>query len=619
MKLLKHAIGILVLFFLSNSIVNGQNKIWEQDLRSALGEVNWIEQTNEGFILASGTKGLLALDNKTGKTLWHNSELRGAVKESLKLIEGLPICYMDFAKSGVILNSSNGEILYDTKKDGVRVQSYGIHRDKNLILFEMSRGDDTALMSFDLKTWKKKWITNLGKVFKFLGLRIDTSIISQGPFFTKKESIILSIKNKIFDLDLNTGELLWSKEWKKPVRTLIYSPLNNCVYVGVRKHKKLIVLNPKTGEDITPGKFKLKGELVDVIKDQEGNLILVENYGFNLINPETNGVIWPKKAKVDNLHEVIPHEKGYFAICKEEKKGDIYLFDKNGKKIWKQGVNGYVYYAVSTSKGMMYISTENSNILNFENGKKVWDKTVKFRAIPAVTFDPKEKKVILFENKKGYKFDLKTGDIEQFADEIKLEKVSKSTPLEAEYITNAGYLLTTPQHISLLGSGGELKYTQYYKPASSIKGVKGAAQFGLAVAGIDFDIDGAIGNINKLSTLANGEKLIDENEDTGDAEVQKSDVIGLAVTDSKGVSHDVFRVTRERYYNSKKTKNAQFIVSAVKEETGKKHFIYKVDKKSGNVDYKIELTDKTPSYLIDDIDNVIVINEKSHLITAYQF
>lgn len=618
MKLLKQAIGILTLFFLSHSIVEGQNKIWEQDLRSALGAVNWIEQTSEGFILASGTKGLLALDNTTGKTLWHNSELRGAVKGSLKLIDGLPICYIDFAKNGVILNSSNGEILYDTQKDGVRIQSYGIHSDKNLILFEMSKGDDTALMGFDLKTWKKKWITNLGKVFKFLGLRIDTSIISQGPFFTNDESIILSIKNKIFNLDLNTGKLLWSNEWKKPVRTLIYSPLNNCVYVGVRKHKMLIILEPKTGKDITPGKFKLKGELVDVTKDQDGNLILVENSGFNLINPKTNGVIWPKKAKLDNLNEVIPHEKGYFAICKEEKKGDIYLFDKNGKKVWNRGVDGYVYYAVSTSKGIMYISTENSNILNFENGKKVWDKTVKFKAIPAVTYDTEESKVVLFENKKGYKFDLKSGDIEQFANEIKLEKVSKSTPLEAEYIANTGYLLTTPQHISLLSCDGKLKYTQYYKPSSSIKGLKGAAQFGLAVAGIDFDIDGAIGNINKLNTLATGEALIDENEDTGDAEVQESDIAGLGVTDSEGVNHEIFRVTRERYYNSKKTKDAQFIVNEVKDDSGKKHFIYKVDKKSGNVDYKVELLDKTPSYLIDDIDNVIVINEKSHLISAYK-
>lgn len=616
MRLFKHVIGTLLICIACLSVAKGQDKVWEVDLNAAMKAVNWIEQTNEGFILASGTNGLMALNNKTGETLWHNNELKGAVKGSLKLIEGLPICYIDFAQKGVIINSSNGEILYDTQKDGVRVLNYSIHSDKNLILFELSKGEGTALMSFDLTTLKKQWITELGKAYKVFGLKFDKRI-SKGPFFTKDESIILSITNNIYTLDLKTGKIIWSFKGKKAVKSLIYSPLNDCLYVGVRKHKMLIILNPKTGEDITPSKFKLKGELVDVIKDGDGNLILVENIGFNIINPETNGAIWKKRAKIANLSEVIPHEKGYIAIVKAEKAGYIYMFDKNGKRIWSQGLSGYIYYVASTTKGVMFISTEYANILDFEKGKKVWRKTVKFKAIPAVTFDSKENKVVLFENKKGYKFDLETGDIEQFASDIKLEKVSKSTPLEAEYIANSGYLLTTPQHVSLLSSDGTLNYTKYYKPAKSIKGLKSVAKLGMAVYGIDFDIDGALDNINKLKTFTTGSPLT--NNDVGDADVQVDDIAGMSVGNSAtGEMREVFKVTRERYYNSKKTKEAQFIVNAVKEETGKKHYIYKVDKKSGHVDYKIELLDKTPSYLIDDIDNVIVINENKHLVSAYQ-
>ena len=59
---------ILISVALLNFVtIFGQPKKWEVNLKEQLYEVGWIEQTNDGLILASGPKGLLALDNNSGE------------------------------------------------------------------------------------------------------------------------------------------------------------------------------------------------------------------------------------------------------------------------------------------------------------------------------------------------------------------------------------------------------------------------------------------------------------------------------------------------------------------------------------------------------------------------
>lgn len=56
--------------------LQAQGKIWEIDLRDRLFEVGWIEQANDGTIIAAVAKGLMALDNNTGETRWHKPDLK---------------------------------------------------------------------------------------------------------------------------------------------------------------------------------------------------------------------------------------------------------------------------------------------------------------------------------------------------------------------------------------------------------------------------------------------------------------------------------------------------------------------------------------------------------------
>lgn len=614
--ILKKSLTLLTIVCLWGiSTLRAQEKLWQIDLHKKMHTVSWIEQTNEGFILASGASGLMSLNNKTGETVWHNPEVDGAIKSSLIQIDGLPIFYCETATGGILVNSSNGNILFDARKEKVKIHNYTILLDRSMILFEVTKGKSIALMSFDLKKLQKQWVTPVGTAPKLISLSLS-KFVDKGPFFTKENKILVAVNEKISAIDFETGKLDWQFEGKRKIKSLIYSGINDCVYIGVRKEKKLTILNPKSGADITPGKFKLKGELLDVIAQDENNIILVDSYGFNLIDPKTNGFKWKKKAQQFGISEVFPYENGYIGVTRGEKDGLIAFYDANGKNVWKTKVNGCPYFVSPSSKGVMYISTERANILEPQKGKDVWKRDVKFNAIPAVTFDPKENKVMLFENKKGYKFDLDKGDIQQFADGIKLEKVSKSTPLVAEYVENKGYLLSTAQHMSLLSPSGKLVYTHYHKPATSIKGLVRVAQMGLYIAGVDFDLEGAVANINQLKKYASF--IPGTGDDNGDAQTETSVVGGLYAGSVDGEMVAICEISQERHYNSKHTKDAQYIVTAVSGDSGKQHFIYKVDKETGENKAKIQLKDKTPSYVVDSIDDVVVVNEKAHIITAYK-
>ncbi len=613
---------LIYLIFILTAIAGfSQEKLWERDLKKELYEVGWIKQSNEGNIIASGAKGLLAMNPTNGEIIWHNKELKAVNKNTFLAIEALPFFYVEYSPvvgktRGILMNSNTGEIVFDTKEKGYRIKNYTTLNDKGVILFELLENKNRKLMSFGVANTKVNWIIDLGKVggiFKFFG----RSFIDHGPIFPSENNMIVGVKENIYAINFASGELFWQHEAKKKVNALVYSDKNNSLYVGIKKSKKLKVLNPENGEDITPGKLKLRGTLIDVMPDNAGNLILVETEGFNIIDPKTNQFKWKKSFKIDALAEVIPHEKGLIAIGKEEKEGEVALVSNEGEKIWDTGVDGYPYYITPTSKGVLYISTERSNILDFEKGKDVWKKDVKFKAIPAVTFDEEEKKVVLFENEKGYKFDLNTGEIELFAEDVELTKVKRKTPLVAEYVKGEGYLLYTDQHMSLLKPDGTVKYSDYYKPASSIEGLASVAQFGLAIAGVDFDIEGSIDNIKMLSSLSNGAYRTSLDQTDGTSE--SSNIIGLYVGEIKK-ENEIFQVSSRRFFNSKKTKDSQFIVTKIKrDDLPTIHKILKINKKTGKAEFSIDLMDKTPNYVIDVVDNVVFLNEKNHLISAHKF
>jgi outer membrane protein assembly factor BamB len=610
---------LFVCLTLSSITLSAQEKVWDVDLFAELNSVNWIQQGNDGTLLAAGDKALLGLDHQTGKTLWTNTDLKAVSKNSFFNVEGLPIAYLEYSTGlknrGAIINVNTGEVYYDTGEEGLRIQSYTSLPEQNSILFEATEGKQRKVINFDLKTLTANWSADAGKVKGMLNQVMKVaglgSFISQGPMFTKAGELILGIKDQIHAFDFATGERKWQLEVDKDIKALVYSPVNNSLYLGIRKSKKLTVLEPSSGEDITPGKLKLKGTMLDILPDADGNLILVETEGFNLIDPATNDLIWKKSYKIEALDEVIPYEKGFIAIGKTDKGSEVHYTDKSGKKIWDTKVKGYAYFAVPTPKGVMYISTERSNILSFDDGKDVWDKDVKFKSIPAVAYDEDADQVFLFENKNAYRFSFALGKIELIGEDLELEKVQRSTPLEAESLP-AGYFVYADQHASLIDRTGKIVYTSHYKPMFTVN-LLSVAQVGLSAMGVDLDVQGAMSNIETMKGISNGSFKSGKSQSGARAVTRKNFSMG---TGSGAGYTELMNVTSTRLYNSLQTKDFKFLTA--QSEDGTKKAIYMIDKATGKIVKQIALTDKDPGYEIDELDNLIFVNEKNRTVTAYK-
>ncbi|MCZ6899623.1 MAG: hypothetical protein O7F74_05250, partial [Bacteroidetes bacterium] len=188
-----------------------------------------------------------------------------------------------------------------------------------------------------------------------------------------------------------------------------------------------------------------------------------------------------------------------------------------------------------------------------------------------------------------------------------------------------GYFITADQHASLLTPDGKLLYSTYFKPVTTVGGLASVAQLGANVAGIDIDVEGSLDNLNTLKSISAGSfsaglQRSDANMDQTDAKSETTVMAGLYVGDGAGNMATVFEVTSTRYFNSKSTKDYKFILAKKEEgETEGRNFIYMLNKSTGEIVKKIELFDKTPNYVVDEIDSRVFLNEKNRMISGLQW
>lgn len=608
---------ILLLCLGTATALVAQTELWSSEAGAALNRINWIEQANDGTIITAGESGMAGINHQTGETVWTLEDVGGADRSTFFNVEGMPLFYVETSplsataiSRGFIVNAGTGKVLYDTREDKLRVKTYTFVPETSSLIFEaMKGGNERYIINFSLADQAVKWVTPVGKskglASKIKDLAGTGSFVTQGPLFTPQGTVVFGIKDVIYAIDTKTGAIKWEQETDKKIKALVYSSANNSLYLGIRKEKKLTVLEPNSGKDITPGKLKLKGTMLDVVEDAAGNLVLVETEGFNLIDPATNEFQWKKSYKIEALDEVVPTKGGYLAIGKEEKGSEVHLVGADGKKVWDSKVKGYAYFATQTPKGVMYISTERSNILNYSDGKDVWDKDVKFKTLPAVAIDDETGKVFLFENKKAYTFNFESGTIDLIGEDLELEKVNRKVFLEAEAV-KGGYFVYDDQHVNLIGRDGKLKYTSYYSPMVSVDLLSVAG----SVANLAGLPAGVTGSIRNLQTLNEMDKSRRQTGATATTKVSEG-----TIQFNNGPVQELYSVSSTRFTNSQQTKEHKFLTTR-DDETGLKS-LFMIDKSSGEVIKKIELVEKNPGYVVDVVDNVIFLTEKDKLIRAY--
>ena len=583
-----------------------QTIAYQVALSDAVGTVKWIRQTHDGMLIVSGERALVGINPADGKIAWRQSEFKRIDPASFNSIEKLPFFTIDFkpllaSKRTFLLHAGSGEVVYDSHEDNLKLLNPRVLPSASSVLFEMHQEGENKVMLFDYTKQEPSWEVTLSKVNKRSTKEILTKqrFLTKPPRLIKPNRLLLVEENNVMVVDMLQGSVLWKADFKGQVLSVTYSPIDDNIYLG--EGNRLLTYESETGKNITNRKLKLTGELVDISADSKGRIVVSSYNGFNLLDPTTARFVWRRSVGVVGLARVLEKDNMYYAMGKTEKNSSIVKINQFGKRLWDEKIKGQVYFTELVPSGVLYLSTKKANTLDFITGDELWEKSLKLKSIPAANIDESTNQVVLYEGEGVYTFDIESGKLEVLTEELDFDK-TKGTVFQLE-IRESGYFVHSDQHAALVDRSGVVRYVQYFQPGTALEGSTKLPAPNVDTNGLGLAVAGSLETIQALRQWS--KRRLREKVQR-DASTSSSSSVPI---------EPVYKITKTRYFNSKATKDNYFIVT--KESAGNNKII-QLDKETGEVKIDIALKDKTPSYVIDEIDDRIYVVENNTTLSAYQ-
>ncbi|MBP8791683.1 MAG: PQQ-binding-like beta-propeller repeat protein [Lutibacter sp.] len=315
----------------------------------------------------------------------------------------------------------------------------------------------------------------------------------------------------------------------------------------------------------------------------------------------------------EDLWDKAPKTKGYVQHFYVQEDGILFGIQEGGinkisfdgntlfKKPLKTGEN--IMIMAETPQGLIYITSEDTNIVNLKTGDQVWKKPLKYKNSTAVasTFDSSKNRYLIAADGTVFAIDAKTSDIKELAN-VKFDEKEVANTMQ---MRNENIFLSSSQNLAMLGTDGKEMYHEYYKsPGQSgfvkiLVGVVAVASTGLAMA------HAAKAGMNKTNSYGSSNDLSNYN-DYGKENQRAADMFSAIGSAS-------FAVMSKRFKATAATEDAQFILTKLDDGVG----IVKVDKNTGKVAKEIVLNDKKPEYQIDEFEGFLYYKANNNTINAY--
>ncbi|WP_179319312.1 outer membrane protein assembly factor BamB family protein [Winogradskyella helgolandensis] len=313
----------------------------------------------------------------------------------------------------------------------------------------------------------------------------------------------------------------------------------------------------------------------------------------------------------EDLWEKAPKTKGYvqhFYIMEDGilfgiYSGGINKVSFDGKPLFKKplktGEN--IITMAHSPQGLIYITSEDANIVNLETGDEVWAKPLKYKSSDSVasTFDSDNNRYLIVADGTIFAIDADSGNVSELSN-IKFEE--KESP-NTMAIKNGNIFIGSSQNMMLLDNDGKEIYHSYQKsPGKSgfMKVVGGVVAAASLVATVS-TAAAAGANNNGIST----NNLRNYNDYGKDAK-RASDMFA-------SISDASFKMMAERFKASSATENAQFILTNLDSGVG----LVKVNKDTGEIDKEILLKDKKPEYKVDEYGGYLFYKASDDTIYTY--
>ncbi|MEQ8533530.1 MAG: PQQ-binding-like beta-propeller repeat protein, partial [Imperialibacter sp.] len=367
---------------------------WEISLP---GKLKWMQINDYGILIASCDNGLYGVNPENGDKLWEITTLTNVPEANYQIIDGTPLVLIA-DKGGdsqtLIINGLNGNLIFDSAKEalGLIISTKVIPEAGGAMIAYSSEAGDGITM-FDYVTGDRKWDTKFEKA--------KGKDLQPQPIIDGEGNIVYALGKDLYKLNGSTGAIMWQTDSKKNYIDLFLQP-NKPVLFAVSGSPSSTFFEENTGKQIglasgAAGNFAVDaldlssgGEVwknpVDYSKVKysgvalgESDFLLFQTFSSGKIDYATGDHLW-KKEKMGTGGEknagVFVTDKGLgYAMMDAVGRAYINFVNEAGEPMWKKRpvINGQLTYYKQYGNALFFISEQETNFLNLDDGTFMWN------------------------------------------------------------------------------------------------------------------------------------------------------------------------------------------------------------------------------------------------------
>ena len=589
---------------------------WNYDIG---GKINEMYLTGAGTLVVASNDGLVGIKPGSNELLFKFTDYGRVKPEELNFVPQSP--YVMVAQGGfmsskkTVIDFISGQVLFSSEgNQWKQIFTSNIAMPQNKFIVSglqktggLAENNTPKVAVYDLGTGKEDFSFYLFPPGK---TTMKSYLVTGEPLLLKDKMLIPTsqgILAKTF-----TGETVWENKIKN-VNWMVADETETEIYAfesNANKTNMKIYKIGTNGQELWEKEAKVKGQVVNFEILPQG-LAVVSNKSsggsnsvfaakdeseIGFLSAQTGEDLWDKAPKTKGYvqHFYIMDDGILFGI----QQGGINKISFDGKTLFKKplktGEN--IMTMAHTPQGLIYITSEDANIVNLETGDQVWKKPLKYKRATSVAsaFDQKNNRYLISADDEIMAVDANTGEVTEFA---KTDFDEKEAPDNLQ-IRDNGIFLGSSQNMTLVNFDGKESYHNYYKSPSK-------STFAKIVGGVLAVASTAMAASHAYVAGANRNSLGNYN-DIGKEHDRASKMFSAIGTAS-------FEFMSQRFKATAATENSQFILTKLDDGVG----LVKVNKDSGSVEKEIILKDKKPEYEVDEYGGVLYYKAKDDLIYAY--
>lgn len=606
---------IVSLMFVGALTVNAQ-KAEQPDYRYDVGaNINEMTLTDGGTMVVATNDGLVGIKPGTNELLFNFTEYGRVKPEELFFVPLAP--YVVVGQTGfaaistkkAVIDYMSGKTLFTTEKNGWKmVMTCDVMMPQNkLVVSGQRRSDEQYAMAvavYDLNT---------GEQEHYFTLKGGEQIT--GRPLLLKDGLILPTAKNLKKIDMSSGAEVWSIQ-VDDISRLVADETEKEIYglegVNNGSNTKIHKVSSE-GKLLWSDPYKVKGVIVNFEILPQGLAIVsnVDNSGKTGIAKlasaaaESN-IAFLSAANGEDLWEKAPKTKGYvqhFYIMDDGilfgiYEGGINKISYDGttlfKKPLKTGEN--ILTMAQTPQGLIYITSEDANIVNLETGDQVWSKPLKYKRADAVSsdYDAKNSRYLISADENLYAVDENSGEVSTLAES---EFEGNEVPSGIE-VRTGGILRTSDQNMMMLDWSGSKNWHEYRRAPG--KSAFGAILMGALAVASAATATAAYAEANR------NRNVLGQYTSRGQSYADLGD--GMSAAAGASIAEML-----RRFKATSATENAQFVLTSLDEGVG----LIKLNKDTGIAEKEIVLKDKKPEYTVDEFGGILYYKAGSNSIYAY--